>query len=71
MIGFDKFCYSSTLEHRCHSDLDSDAFCCVCGSSNKDEINNLLTCSQCSIKVCGSPEHIQLEFHPISYAIVW
>ncbi|KAL6296703.1 hypothetical protein ACE6H2_004845 [Prunus campanulata] len=42
---------SSTLEHQCHSDLDSDAFCCVCGSSNKDEINNLLTCSQCSIKV--------------------
>ncbi|KAM2024470.1 hypothetical protein ACFX1X_017492 [Malus domestica] len=42
---------TSTLEQRCHSDLDSDAFCCVCGSSNNDEINYLLECSQCSIKV--------------------
>ncbi|KAJ0984315.1 hypothetical protein J5N97_002671 [Dioscorea zingiberensis] len=30
---------------------DSDAFCCVCGSSNKDEINRLLDCNQCLIRV--------------------
>ncbi|KAK6927584.1 hypothetical protein RJ641_006175, partial [Dillenia turbinata] len=31
--------------------LDADAFCCVCGSSNKDETNCLLECSQCLIRV--------------------
>ncbi|PRQ26681.1 putative histone-lysine N-methyltransferase transcription regulator PHD family [Rosa chinensis] len=46
-----KFRCSSTQEHWCHSDLDSVAFCCVCGSSNQDEINNLLECSQCLIRV--------------------
>ncbi|XP_052886576.1 uncharacterized protein LOC108452097 [Gossypium arboreum] len=38
-------------ELRCSSSADSDAFCCVCGSSNKDEFNCLLECSQCSIRV--------------------
>ncbi|XP_050366128.1 uncharacterized protein LOC126784688 isoform X2 [Argentina anserina] len=42
---------SSTQDHRCHCDHDSGPFCCVCGSSNQDEINNVLECSQCSIKV--------------------
>ncbi|KAK8535219.1 hypothetical protein V6N13_081357 [Hibiscus sabdariffa] len=36
---------------RCSSSVDSDVFCCVCGSSNKDEFNCLLECSQCSIRV--------------------
>lgn len=73
MIGFPKFSCSSTLEQWCHSDLDSDAFCCVCGSSNNDEINYLLECSQCSIKVCGNPEHAQLEleYNPSSFVITW
>ncbi|KAJ8751794.1 hypothetical protein K2173_025981 [Erythroxylum novogranatense] len=31
--------------------LDSDSFCCVCGSSNKDEVNFLLQCGQCLIRV--------------------
>ncbi|CAK7353818.1 unnamed protein product [Dovyalis caffra] len=31
--------------------MDSDSFCCVCGSSNKDEVNCLLECDQCLIKV--------------------
>ncbi|XP_077238014.1 uncharacterized protein LOC143879490 isoform X2 [Tasmannia lanceolata] len=31
--------------------LDSNAFCCVCGSSNKDEVNRLLECSRCLIRV--------------------
>ncbi|KAL5853168.1 hypothetical protein ACOSQ3_008286 [Xanthoceras sorbifolium] len=39
----------SNQEHR--SIMDSDAFCCVCGGSNKDEINCLLECSRCFIKV--------------------
>ncbi|KAH7671895.1 Histone-lysine N-methyltransferase protein [Dioscorea alata] len=30
---------------------DSDAFCCVCGSSNNEEIDRLLECSQCLIRV--------------------
>ncbi|XP_020536500.2 uncharacterized protein LOC105637593 isoform X1 [Jatropha curcas] len=30
---------------------DMDSFCCVCGSSNKDEVNDLLECGQCSIRV--------------------
>ncbi|KAB2019974.1 hypothetical protein ES319_D07G034200v1 [Gossypium barbadense] len=38
-------------ELRCSSSADADAFCCVCGSSNKDEFNCLLECSQCSIRV--------------------
>ncbi|KAJ7966226.1 Histone-lysine N-methyltransferase [Quillaja saponaria] len=29
----------------------SDAYCCVCGSSSKDGINCLLECSQCLIRV--------------------
>ncbi|GLT76145.1 hypothetical protein SLA2020_478210 [Shorea laevis] len=33
------------------SDANSDVSCCVCGSSKKDEINDLLECSQCSILV--------------------
>ncbi|KAJ6434877.1 hypothetical protein OIU84_000175 [Salix udensis] len=37
------------LEHL--SAMDSDSFCCVCGSSNKDEVNCLLECGQCLIKV--------------------
>ncbi|XVE97377.1 hypothetical protein REPUB_Repub03eG0014400 [Reevesia pubescens] len=42
----------SIKEPRCSSSVDSDVFCCVCGSSNKDEFNCLLECSQCSIRVC-------------------
>ncbi|KAK2659681.1 hypothetical protein Ddye_006214 [Dipteronia dyeriana] len=41
----------SSQEHRSLSIMDSDAFCCVCGGSNKDEINCLLECSRCFIKV--------------------
>ncbi|OAY62637.1 Histone-lysine N-methyltransferase ATX2 [Ananas comosus] len=37
--------------------LDSDAFCCVCSGSNQENINRLIECSQCFIKVacvlCG------------------
>ncbi|KAF8407194.1 hypothetical protein HHK36_006321 [Tetracentron sinense] len=43
----------SIKEHKCQGFIsDSDAFCCVCGSSNKDEINFLLECGQCLIRVC-------------------
>ncbi|XP_044471547.1 uncharacterized protein LOC123200432 isoform X5 [Mangifera indica] len=38
-------------KHRSLSAMDLDAFCCVCGGSNKDEINCLLECSRCFIKV--------------------
>ncbi|XP_043700806.1 uncharacterized protein LOC122651477 [Telopea speciosissima] len=31
--------------------LEVNAFCCVCGSSNKDEMNDLLECGRCSIRV--------------------
>ncbi|XP_059592247.1 uncharacterized protein LOC100255892 isoform X4 [Vitis vinifera] len=42
----------SIKEHRFESFIsDTDAFCCVCGSSNKDEINCLLECSRCLIRV--------------------
>ncbi|XVE53571.1 hypothetical protein DITRI_Ditri03aG0013600 [Diplodiscus trichospermus] len=41
----------SIKELRCSSSADSDVFCCVCGSSNKDEFNCLLECSRCLIKV--------------------
>lgn len=41
-------------KHRSLSAMDLDAFCCVCGGSNKDEINCLLECSRCFIKVGGS-----------------
>ncbi|XP_042482174.1 uncharacterized protein LOC122062599 isoform X2 [Macadamia integrifolia] len=30
---------------------ESNAFCCVCGSSNKDEMNYLLECGRCYIRV--------------------
>ncbi|KAF9662092.1 hypothetical protein SADUNF_Sadunf18G0017400 [Salix dunnii] len=39
------------LEREHLSAMDSDSFCCVCGSSNKDEVNCLLECGQCLIKV--------------------
>ncbi|KAK9130532.1 hypothetical protein Sjap_011019 [Stephania japonica] len=39
-------------DNHCQSSiLNSDAFCCVCGSSNKDEINSLLECNGCFIRV--------------------
>ncbi|XP_022729706.1 uncharacterized protein LOC111284891 isoform X3 [Durio zibethinus] len=38
-------------EPRYSPSVDSDVFCCVCGSSNKDEFNCLLECNQCSIRV--------------------
>ncbi|GAV60562.1 SET domain-containing protein/PHD_2 domain-containing protein/zf-HC5HC2H_2 domain-containing protein [Cephalotus follicularis] len=38
-------------EHKSRSIMDSDAICCVCGSSNKVDINNILKCSQCLITV--------------------
>ncbi|XP_007011788.2 PREDICTED: uncharacterized protein LOC18587744 [Theobroma cacao] len=41
----------SIMQTRCSSIVDSDVFCCVCGSSNKDEFNCLLECSRCSIRV--------------------
>ncbi|CAA7408044.1 unnamed protein product [Spirodela intermedia] len=38
--------------HRCQQSLnDLDAFCCVCGSSKKDDANSLLECSNCLIIV--------------------
>ncbi|XP_010244759.1 PREDICTED: uncharacterized protein LOC104588505 isoform X2 [Nelumbo nucifera] len=45
--------YSKSIKERTYQAfiLDSDAFCCVCGSSNKDETNCLLECSHCLIKV--------------------
>ncbi|KAL6217038.1 hypothetical protein ACLB2K_010255 [Fragaria x ananassa] len=42
---------NSTQEHRCLCNCDSDPICCVCGSSNQDEINILLECNQCSVRV--------------------
>lgn len=33
------------------STADMDAFCCVCGNSNEDEVNCLLECSRCLIRV--------------------
>lgn len=50
---FNEVCCRSPQVQRCSSLLNSDAFCCVCGGSNRDEFNYLLECSQCSIKVCG------------------
>ncbi|KAF5456778.1 hypothetical protein F2P56_026221 [Juglans regia] len=41
----------SIQEHRCLPISYSDAFCCVCGSSNQDDINCLLECSRCLIRV--------------------
>ncbi|XP_060673473.1 uncharacterized protein LOC107421144 isoform X3 [Ziziphus jujuba] len=52
MLGFHGVVdQKSPQVRRCSSLLNSDAFCCVCGSSKKDEFNYLLECSQCSIKV--------------------
>ncbi|KAF7817278.1 Histone-lysine N-methyltransferase TRX1 [Senna tora] len=42
----------SVQEHRSASNMDSDAFCCVCRSSSSDEINYLLECSRCQIRAC-------------------
>lgn len=42
---------SSVQEHTNISIINSDAFCCVCRSSNNDKINCLLECSRCLIKV--------------------
>ncbi|KAI4316365.1 hypothetical protein L6164_024351 [Bauhinia variegata] len=39
------------VEHMSTCILDSDVFCCVCQSSSNDEINCLLECSRCLIKV--------------------
>ncbi|KAK9280332.1 hypothetical protein L1049_014020 [Liquidambar formosana] len=42
----------SIKDHRCESFIsNSDAFCCVCGSSNKDDVNCLVECSRCLIRV--------------------
>ncbi|XP_075643736.1 uncharacterized protein LOC142614956 isoform X3 [Castanea sativa] len=41
----------STQEHKCLPTSSSAAFCCVCGSSNQDDINCLLECSRCLIRV--------------------
>ncbi|XP_058203339.1 uncharacterized protein LOC131317750 isoform X2 [Rhododendron vialii] len=42
----------SDEEHQWQSSISqSDAFCCVCGSSNKNDINCLLECSRCLIRV--------------------
>ncbi|KAE8056326.1 hypothetical protein FH972_013108 [Carpinus fangiana] len=38
-------------EHGCLSISNSDAFCCVCGRSNQDDINSLLECGRCLIRV--------------------
>ncbi|XP_057511455.1 uncharacterized protein LOC130793670 isoform X2 [Actinidia eriantha] len=39
-------------ENQCQAPISHlDAFCCVCGSSNKDELNYLLECGQCFIRV--------------------
>ncbi|KAJ0091725.1 hypothetical protein Patl1_12528 [Pistacia atlantica] len=46
-VGVEKF----NQEHKFLSAMDLEAFCCVCGGSNKDEINCLLECSRCFIKV--------------------
>ncbi|XP_062098218.1 uncharacterized protein LOC133804082 isoform X3 [Humulus lupulus] len=43
--GSCKVAETSPQEQTCTS------FCCVCGSSNKDEINYLLECSRCLIRV--------------------
>ncbi|RVW53854.1 hypothetical protein CK203_099670 [Vitis vinifera] len=54
----------SIKEHRFESFIsDTDAFCCVCGSSNKDEINCLLECIRLAMvfpefpKVVGIADH--------------
>ncbi|XP_030481904.2 uncharacterized protein LOC115698826 isoform X2 [Cannabis sativa] len=43
--GLCKVAEISLQEQTCTS------FCCVCGSSNEDEINNILECSRCLIRV--------------------
>ncbi|XP_058111386.1 uncharacterized protein LOC131254706 [Magnolia sinica] len=65
-ISYEKSCLKNTEDNHGHIgeprfsskgntsqafSLDSDAFCCVCGNSNKDEINSLLECSRCLIRV--------------------
>lgn len=51
-----KLCQVSTRrgskENKCPSFLlDSDAFCCVCGGSNQEDVNHLLECNRCTIRV--------------------
>ncbi|KAK7320672.1 hypothetical protein VNO77_30365 [Canavalia gladiata] len=49
------FCYTkcgnSIQDHTSASIINSDVFCCVCQSSSNDEINCLLECSRCLIRV--------------------
>ncbi|XP_059459429.1 uncharacterized protein LOC132188988 isoform X5 [Corylus avellana] len=47
-----KVCSNKSIqEHGCLSISNSDAFCCVCGRSNQDDINCLLECGRCLIRV--------------------
>ncbi|KAJ4958628.1 hypothetical protein NE237_025739 [Protea cynaroides] len=42
----------SIKDRKCVASVsESNVFCCVCGSSNKDEMNYLLECGRCSIRV--------------------
>ncbi|KAK3003108.1 hypothetical protein RJ639_019790 [Escallonia herrerae] len=55
LFNYEKECSSWAMfrleKPRCQPFLDLDAFCCVCGSSNEDEVNCLLECNQCLIRV--------------------
>ncbi|XP_019704141.1 uncharacterized protein [Elaeis guineensis] len=51
-----KLCQVSTRrcskENKCPSFLlDSEVFCCVCGGSNQEDVNHLLECNRCMIRV--------------------
>ncbi|XP_027331005.1 uncharacterized protein LOC113846680 [Abrus precatorius] len=46
-----KKCRNSIQDYTSISIINSDVFCCVCKSSGNDEINCLLECSQCLIRV--------------------
>ncbi|XP_038695723.1 uncharacterized protein LOC119992950 isoform X3 [Tripterygium wilfordii] len=53
LVGTSKFKMKSrsAQEHKHVPLRNSDALCCVCGSSSEDEVNCLVECSQCLIRV--------------------
>ncbi|KAJ4827238.1 hypothetical protein Tsubulata_015200 [Turnera subulata] len=52
LLGSDKVKVERYIQDKQHSSLaNSESFCCVCGSSNEDDINCLVECGKCLIKV--------------------
>lgn len=47
--------FRSSEEPTCKATPDVNSFCHVCGSLNSDEMNCLLECNRCLIKVYKSP----------------